>query len=271
MNVAQILSTATTKLKAADITTARLDAQLLVGDELDHDKSWLLAHPDAALTDLQVTHIQEKLTRRVAHEPMAYIRGKQEFYGREFMLNSQVLIPRPESEALIEELAKLQPAGVLVDVGTGSGCLAITAALEWPELEVCGLDISSEALEIAHQNAQKLGAKVQFEQHDLLANFTQSAHFIVANLPYVAPTWKRSKETNYEPSLALFAEDEGMALIKRLISQAASLLENDGYLLLEADPRQHQAISQCAKEQGFLLVQTRGFSLVFQRKQTKDS
>lgn len=265
MTVKEWLTDSSAALQKSGITTARLDAQLLLADELAKNKAWLLAHPATTLTKSQLTHLEQTLMRRTAREPMAYIRGRQEFYDREFFVDRHVLIPRPESEALIEFLGTLNPEGVVVDVGTGSGCLAITAALEWPRLEVCATDVSAEALAVAKRNARELNARVQFQQSDLLSDFDKPAHYILANLPYVDRAWQRSAETNHEPALALFAAENGLQLIGQLLPQAARILPASGYLLLEADPRQHAAIVHAAQEKGFRSVHQRDFALVLQR------
>ncbi|HMH70242.1 MAG TPA: HemK family protein methyltransferase, partial [Candidatus Saccharimonadales bacterium] len=198
----------------------------------------------------------------------------KEFYGRLFRVTPATLIPRPESETIITLLSEmisknssLLPTAPqqLVDVGTGSGCLGITAKLEIPELEVTLLDISRHALTVAEYNAKKLGATVAAHYSDLLSNYPLRADFIVANLPYVDTTWLRSPETNYEPQTALFAAEGGLHLIKRLIGQAEAHLSPHGSLLLEADPRQHAEIVTIAKSNGYSKREIRDFIIVLQK------
>jgi release factor glutamine methyltransferase len=162
-------------------------------------------------------------------------------------VTKDTLIPRPETEALIN-LAKTLNAQKILDVGTGSGCIAITLALEMPQTEIEAVDISPKALEIAQENAKNLGAKVKFYQSDLLEN-TEKYDVIVANLPYVDKNWDwLGSELDYEPETALYADDGGLELIKKLISQAPQHLNHDGYLLLEADRSQHEKIASYASD-----------------------
>jgi release factor glutamine methyltransferase len=268
MSIAEWLAQATNRLHSADIKSARLDALLLLTEVFDKEKTWLLAHDDTIISSPQQQELAAKLQRRLEREPIAYIRGHQEFYGRIFYVNSHVLIPRPDSEDLIELFLQLPrtDGDAFVDVGTGSGVLAITVKLEAPEVEVAAYDVSAEALAIARRNAITLQATITFSQNNLLEDATPHAfNFVMANLPYVAAEWQRSPETHYEPALALFANDEGLDLIKKLIIQAVSVIKPAGFLLLEADPRQHQAITNFAKAYNFTPISSKGFALTFQQ------
>ncbi|HSX28068.1 MAG TPA: peptide chain release factor N(5)-glutamine methyltransferase [Candidatus Saccharimonadales bacterium] len=268
INLHKWLHQATSSLQQAGVTSARLDALVLLADELGTNKAWVLAHPDEALSPQQLTRLADKLTRRAQRMPMAYIRGHQEFYGREFVVTPQVLIPRPESEALVDSLLTLPRTAhdTLLDVGTGSGALAITTKLERPDLHVMATDVSADALKVARQNATNLKADVSFAIRDLLHGVAaHSLTYIVANLPYVARSWERSAETNFEPALALFADDDGLALITTLIAQATQALSPKGWLLLEADPRQHTRIAELAKQHGFAVTASQGFAIVLHR------
>jgi len=261
MTIRDFLQRSITALTQAGVATARLDTLVLLSDTLQRDKSWLLAHGDETLPSDTLQDLQQKITTRSARIPLAYIRGKQEFYGREFTVMPDVLIPRPETEALIDLLKTYKPRQIL-DVGTGSGAIAITAALEIPSANVDACDISHTALAIAKKNATALGAKVSFFESDLLAAAPKKYDCIAANLPYVSESWQCSPETNAEPILALFAKDEGLALIKKLLSQAPQHLNNKGYVVLEADPRQHAVINAT---HGFKHIATTGFIIVLQK------
>lgn len=265
MTIKEFLLTTTKQFQATGNQSARLDAQLLLMDELQQSKAWLLTHDDETLNDTRLTRLQQKIERRLQREPMAYIRGHQEFYGRNFIVTPDVLIPRPETEAIISELIAMEPvAGAsLSDIGTGSGAIAITAKLELPQLEVHASDISPSALAVAKQNATIHSAEIIFQQQNLLKDVSaQNYDIIVANLPYVDRSWKRSPETNFEPAIALFANDNGLTLIKELITQAKDVLRPHGYLLLEADPKQHQAIIVAARTSGFSLKSHDGYIIV---------
>lgn len=273
--ISQWLARATRELQSASIESARLDALVLLCDELKWDKSRALAYPEQLLTPDQKQELDAKVDRRKKHEPLAYIRGFCEFYGRDFIVTPDVLIPRPETEVLID-LIKSLPAlnhetnnsPFLIDVGTGSGCIGLTARLEIPNFRVLLTDIDSSALEIARQNASRLRVEhVEFQQNNLLVNLTSSqpVHIIAANLPYVAADFSISPDAHHEPSLALFAEDEGHALIEQLLPQAASALVTDGYLLLESDPWQQDRIEKSATGHGFKTIARERFHLVLQK------
>ena len=199
------------------------------------------------------------------------------FYGRDFLISPDVLIPRPETEMVIDAVLNLvgrpylpgvKPSKAIlpqnltiVDVGTGSGCIAITLKLELPNAKVVATDISEGALKIAEKNTNNLGAKIDFLQSDLLEKVDIKPDLIVANLPYVDENWEwiDKEALSKEPVLALYADNGGLELIYRLIDQVA---ERDiKHLILEADPCQHERIINYAKKKGLTLRETRGFVL----------
>ena len=213
------------------------------------------------------------------NSPEAYKRGVQDFYGRDFKVTSDVLIPRPETEMIVDAILNLvgkpylpgvKPSAAkfpedltIVDVGTGSGCIAITLKLELPEAKVMGVDISEGALKVARENAKKYEADVELIKSDLLGAVDFQPDLVVANLPYVDENWEwiDKEALSKEPSLALYAEDGGLALIKKLIDQVTE--RKIKHLILEADPCQHERIQEYAKKKGLTLSETRGFILYF--------
>lgn len=267
------LMQATRQLVGAGISSAKLDAEIILTHTLGKGRTYIHAHDDEPLTERQLEIANARLQLRVDRTPLAYIIGHKEFYGHSFKVTPSTLIPRPESEAMIELLLAdeqqmqlgLHATRRLVDVGTGSGCLGISAKLALPELSVTLLDISRHALKVAQENAETLGAEITCMQSNLLANYPFTAHYILANLPYVDRSWERSPETNYEPDLALFADRDGLALIDRLIRDAPDHLAPGGHLLLEADPRQHATMIATAKASGLVLAARKGFILDFTR------
>lgn len=268
MTIEQFIKEASLIFTKAGIQSARLDAQVLLADVLRHDKSWLLAHPHHALTDGLLKLLRSQVAARAKRMPLAYVRSKQAFYGRDFTVNPTVLIPRPETEQLITELRglRLRRDSVLLDVGTGSGAIAITAALELPHFLIEACDISLDVIDVARHNADQLGAHIE---RFFVSNLLSEAGYydvIAANLPYVGPDWLRSPETNYEPGLALFADNQGLALIQKLLEQAPHHLTPNGHLLIEADPRQFDAIMAFAPKT-LMHRQTNGFILTFQYKE----
>lgn len=245
-----------------------LDAELLLAHVLKKRREWVLAHTETKLT-LDQTQRLDLLAKEVQQgKPLAYITGHKEFYGRNFKVTPDTLIPRPETEDIIESVLSLPPEKTkkILDIGTGSGCIAITLSLELSNVQVTAVDTSQKALKVAKKNAITLDAKVIFLQSDLLKNITKSNKFdvIVANLPYVDQNWQVSPGTAYEPKTALFADDGGLQLIRQLIEQSPDHLSNAGYLALEADTRQHESITEYASQHGFKLTQIQGLAMLFQ-------
>lgn len=271
MTIQQWLHEAAALLKSADISSARLDAELILAHTIRKTRTYLHAHPDDTL-DLRHLEIADaRLDLRRDRTPLAYILGHKDFYGRRFKTSPAALIPRPETEMFIELLHSLLPKNLplikekrkLVDVGTGTGIIGITAKLEWPELDVTLTDISQQALNLARENAQQLSAEVKLHRGDLLRGYGEAIDIIVSNPPYVDKTWDVSPETRTEPELALYASRGGLSIIEQLLNQASELLKPDGSLLLEADERQHSAIIQSAASHGLRHSESRGLILHF--------
>lgn len=267
------LRNATAKLNGIGIESARLDAEIILAHTLKHPRTFLHAHSEDTLEARFVEIANARIDLRLDRIPVAYIIGHKEFYGRRFKVTTSTLIPRPETEVMIDFLKEIMPSNLpllpqtvhLVDVGTGSGILGITAKLEFPELEVTLCDISTHALTIAEKNAQSLGAEVTLIKSDLLNDYPFKPDLILANLPYVDVEWDVSPETNHEPSEALYAAKNGLALIEKLIFQASSRQTSGGHLLLEADERQHDSIIQSARSHDLTPTSTRGLILCFQK------
>ncbi len=261
------LRDAAEQLAHVGITSALLDAEIILGHTLRKSRTWLHAHSDHTLEARELDIANARLELRLDRTPVAYIIGHREFYSRLFKVTPSVLIPRPESEEMITLLKESLPlhARTLLDVGTGSGCLGITAKLELPRLSVTLADVSRHALKVAEDNAQTLGADVTCLHSDLLTNTPGMYDIILANLPYVDRSWERSPETNHEPAIALFAEKHGLALIERLIVQAAPQMNPEGLLLIEADPEQHTAIIQYGENCDFHYIKTSGYIIALVR------
>lgn len=261
------LDQASYRLKQAGISSHWLDSELILAHVLQQDRTYLHAHDNQTIDKKSRQIASKHLRLRQKRYPLAYITGYKEFYGRNFRVTPDALIPRPESEQLITTLAdllKTDPLKYLVDVGTGSGCLGITAKLEHPDLSVALIDISTKALHIARENATTLNAEVTTQKGDLLNNYQSQPDIILANLPYVDKAWQRSPETEYEPKRALFAKENGLFLVNKLIIQSASLLRPGGYLLLEIDPRQNDTVEKTAWHHGFQIESKQDFCLCLQ-------
>lgn len=266
MNISAWLITATKQLKDIGITTSRLDAELILAETLRKNRTYLHAHLDEELDPRRVDIADARLDLRLDRVPLAYILGEKEFYGRSFIVSPQVLIPRPESEDLIEVFLEISAEDIashssLLDVGAGSGCLGITAKLERPNITVTLSDNSQQALEVARKNAEALHADVELRQQDLLTGQIEPLNYILANLPYVDESWATSPEVRHEPQQALFADDGGLEFIFRLLEQVPRHLQQNGWLLLEADPEQHHRIIEKSKNYGLIHQKTRGYCI----------
>lgn len=255
MTISDWLKVATKSLKNIGISSARLDAELILANTLRKNRTYLHTHLDEKIDPRRLDIANARLDLRLDRVPIAYILGYKEFYGRRFTVSPSVLIPRPESEDLISLFLELTASEItektLIDVGTGSGCLGITAKLERNNLSVILSDVSKPALKIAKKNADALKADVTIQQQSLLNGQIRPVDYIFANLPYVDKDWDVSPELKYEPDIALFAEGEGLKLILELISQAPRCLTSNGLLFIEADPCQHNRIINIAIKNGF--------------------
>jgi release factor glutamine methyltransferase len=273
------LDKANKKLASIEIPSAHLDAELLLAYAIKKTRTYLHAHGEQVICLKELDLANSYLDLRIDRMPIAYIIGQKEFYSRNFTVTQSTLIPRPESETIIELLSEiikpttnnLQSTNYnlrsttydLLDLGTGSGCLGITAKLEFPHLEVNLADISPKALDIARLNAKPLKTSVNIVQSDLFTNLNQKFDIILANLPYVDKKWNCSPETIFEPSLALFANDNGESIIKRLINDVLSHLNKNGYLIIEADPRQHKSLINYAENKNLIKISQKGYSVAF--------
>jgi release factor glutamine methyltransferase len=260
------------RLRAAHVPSHTLATELLLLHALGRDRTWLYTHPEAPLDLADAEKYFALIERRAAGEPTQYLTGKQEFWGLEFEVTPAVLIPRPETEHLMEvALARLGPRGFILhlnsglpreklrvaDVGTGSGCLAVALAGELPHAEVFAMDISGAALEVARRNATRhhVADRIHFLQADLLEALKQEAQsfdLIVSNPPYVArkdaPQLQREVR-DHEPQAALFGGPSGVEIYARLIEEAGKLLRPGGILVLELGYNSAEHVRAILKEQ----------------------
>jgi release factor glutamine methyltransferase len=248
----QLAAVAARELEAAGIPapTAALDAGLLARHALGWDLATWLTHRDEPAGIGFERRFTALVARRRAREPVAYIRGVQEFWGREFRVTPAVLIPRPESELLIEAAAPFAASNgaVIVDIGTGSGCVAITLALEHPDARVYATDVSESALVVAFDNASRLGAegRVQWVRGTYLADCPRAVDLIVSNPPYIAERDRNDlapEVRDFEPSTALFAGPDGLRDIRAILHAARLSLVNEGRLLMEIGAGQADAVA----------------------------
>jgi release factor glutamine methyltransferase len=255
-SIATILATATHCLAHAGCDTPRLDAELLLAHTLNKNRTWLYTHPETILAKKQLATFGALLQRREQREPVAYLTGHREFYGLDFWVTPDVLIPRPETELLVESAIRLAAGTAsltIADIGTGSGCIAIALAKSIPAAKLLAVDVSAKALRVAQQNAQQnnVSARILFLQSSLLTPLAQPVDMIVSNPPYVS---KPQLDTlmpeikYYEPALALDGGEDGLNIIEELLSQAREKLSPGGSLLVEIGAFQGAAITRLAQE-----------------------
>lgn len=274
MTVQEFLESAADRLKRAGITSARLDTLILLEDALCLNRAQLLARPEDKIPPKTEVELNKKIVQRIRHVPLAYLRGKVEFYGREFIISEHVLVPRPETEVMIDELKTILRATVapaqplIIDVGTGSGAIAVTSKLELPHARVIATDIDPEALKAARKNAKKLGAEIKFLQGDLLDVTTidrQQLTALLANLPYVPERYGINQAAEHEPKHAIFGGKDGLSLYRRLWEQIAQLPNPPIWVLTESLPTQHDDMFDLAQRAGFDLHSSQVLIQVFGR------
>lgn len=265
--VSDWLSESTAILQKAGISSARLDCLILLEDELRRDRSYILAHPEVAINQKYIKSLSLKLNQRKRHVPIAYIRKKIEFYRRTFFVNNDVLVPRPESESMISllKLINFAPGVVnIADIGTGSGVLGITAALEISNSVVDLYDNSREAIEIAKKNSKRFGIKLKTRLSDLLTNLDGKYDVMLANLPYVPLNFPVSKSIKHEPENAIFSDNSGLSHYKKFWNQLKQLKsDRPDHIIVESLPQQHAQQISLAKSTGYKIILTEGFIQYF--------
>lgn len=241
----------------------RLDAQMLVllacGQGL-HQRAWLLTHDGDVLTQQQQATLQAALARRLADEPMAYITGSKEFFGLPLQVDARVLDPRPDTETLVEwalELLHQRLEPRVVDLGTGSGAIALALKSHCPEAQVEAVDASGDALDVARANAQHLGLEVQFAQGSWLEPVQDNFDLIVSNPPYIASADPHLQALRHEPLTALASGMDGLDDIRTIIAQSPQHLLPGGWLLLEHGYDQAEAVRALLVQSGFAHAQSR--------------
>jgi release factor glutamine methyltransferase len=256
--IAETLKEASEHLRAASVPNDLLDAQTLLAEAIGKDRSYLIINFNQQISEDVLSKYQKMVSRRAAGEPLQYITGHQEFFGLDFEVTPDVLIPRPETELIVEETIRLVQQNriarsgipVIIDVGAGSGCIAVTLARELGDARVIASDISLPALRVARRNAARhaLDNRVGFVASDLLDAFAEKsfADFILSNPPYVSnvemPTLQREVR-DWEPQVALTDSNDGLSIYRRLLKDASSRLKPGGYLICEMGYTQSERIS----------------------------
>jgi release factor glutamine methyltransferase len=264
------LVAATQRLTSNGVDSPKLDSEVLLGYVLACTRAQLYAHPERVLSEEERSRFEQLVVRRCQHEPVAYLVGQKAFYGLDLVVDPRVLIPRPETELLVDMVLDVvlqydvassrgrngrKPAGgqlLVADIGTGSGAVSVAVAANTESTLVYAVDISQEALEVAQTNARRHGLehRIRFLHGDLLAPLPELVDIIAGNLPYVAQSeWPKLAPgiTNYEPPLALLGGADGLDYIRRLLDQAPGYLKSGGVVLLEVGANQGSAVAEMAQ------------------------
>lgn len=255
------LSIAQALQEARALGVDRLDTLMLLADTLACSRTWLLAHDDATLSAEQGTRLRARLARRAAGEPLAYLLGEKEFHGLMLQVDSNVLVPRPDTEVLVDwalELLAGAPHQNVVDLGTGSGAIALAVKHAQPIATVAATDLSPAALDIARANAHRLGLDVEFIEGPWWQAVPQRRfHLVLSNPPYIAAGDEHLAVLVHEPALALTPGGDGLDALRCIVAGAAAHLEPGGWLLLEHGFDQADAVQALLREHGFAGIQTR--------------
>ncbi len=252
MNVADAITFATEALRTAGTPEPARDAKVLLAHSLGKQKTFLIAYPEFELTDEQQTRFRGVIERRAGREPLQHILGRQEFYGRDFRVSPDVLIPRPETEAIVELAVSFladRPEPRFLDIGTGSGCIAVSVAAELPTAHGLATDISPAALAVARENAETHGVadRVTFIERDLFGPAVGGEFDLIAsNPPYIPLEEFRVLEPEvreFEPRSALTDEGDGLAVIRKIITTAPDHLKPGGKLLVEIGFGQSESVA----------------------------
>jgi release factor glutamine methyltransferase len=239
VTIRDALRAAVERLERHHVSNPRLTAELLLAHALTVTREYLYAHDDRVLEEFESQKLEDLIYDRIGGVPLQYIVGRQEFYGRYFQVSPDVLIPRPETEYIVEAVLEAGPPEdgcSILDVGTGSGCIAVTLALEVANSRVFAADISEAALHVAKQNAAQLGADVAFACIDAMDAIRGRFDFIVSNPPYVhrdQMTHLQREVRDHEPHVALFSPDDELSIYRKLIEGSGQMLTAGGYLIME--------------------------------------
>jgi len=257
MTVLEVLHATTAYFKKHDVDNPRLNAEHLLAHVLKRKRIELYLEFERELTESELAPLRDLVKRRGEGEPLQHLLGTAEFCGHVFLCDKRAMVPRPETEELVELLGSeiRHPKSEILDVGTGSGVIALSLAFKFPEAKIFAVDISDDALALAKENATKLNlsSRVRFVKSDLLENVEGTFDFIVANLPYISIQDRDtlSREVLHDPAVALFASTRGDELVRALIAQAPSRLRPGGMLALEIGIAQSETLFAALAEKNY--------------------
>jgi release factor glutamine methyltransferase len=259
----EVLQSMTAYFTERGVEHPRLNAEHLIGQVLKLSRLELYLEFETKLNEEELATLRELVKRRAHGEPLQHLLGTVEFCGHEFLTDKRAMVPRPETEELVEFLKSeiRNPKSEILDVGTGSGVIALSLAVRFPDSKVYAIDVSDDALSLAKENAARLGLieRVQFQKGDLLGNFSERFDLIVANLPYVSMQDRHllAREVLHDPEVALFGGERGDELVRRLIEQASSHLNPGGLLALEIGINQAEALGDFLRQKNYHDIQSK--------------
>ena len=252
-------------LRRAGIQSNRIDTSLILEKVTGRPRSWLFAHNEEDLPEKAAREFMNLVSRRAERVPLVHLTNSREFYGLDFFINENVLTPRIETEVMVDLAVKFAPKNSsLIDVGTGSGAIAIAIKKHRPDLKVSATDITDEALAVASKNALAHETDIKIYKSDLLESVSGKYDTIVANLPYLKDDASLMPEVKKEPAVALFGGPDGLNLYRRLLDQLPSHLEKGGWLFTECDPWQQDDLIAASEKKGLVDKEKSYFILGFQ-------
>ena len=258
MNISNLLANGSRILKSNSIKTHVLDSELILSDILKLQKEKLITNSDQSVSEKVINNFNKLILRRTKKEPIAYILNKREFWSKDFFVNQNTLIPRPETELLCEQLIKIFKGKSInfLDIGTGTGCILLTILSEISEAKGIGLDISKKAIDVARRNSKNLNltSRAKFFTRSLEEIYGYKFDLVVSNPPYIKSIDLKNLQEDvrkFEPKIALDGGKEGLDVIKKVIYKSKTILKKLGLLALEIGHGQHYKVSQILKKQGF--------------------
>jgi len=258
MNISSLLASGSRILKSNSIKTHVLDSELILSDILKLQKEKLITNSDQSVSEKVINNFNKLILRRTKKEPIAYILNKREFWSKDFFVNQNTLIPRPETELLCEQLIKIFKGKSInfLDIGTGTGCILLTILSEISEAKGIGLDISKKAIDVARRNSKNLNltSRAKFFTRSLEEIYGYKFDLVVSNPPYIKSIDLKNLQEDvrkFEPKIALDGGKEGLDVIKKVIYKSKTILKKLGLLALEIGHGQHYKVSQILKKQGF--------------------
>lgn len=265
MTLDEALQFGTKQLKRAGIESARIDSSLLLAKVMDMPRANVLAHLDDEMDPILASDFIELINERAKRRPLVHLTNTREFYGIDLYIDENVLTPRIETEKMVDFAIKHAPQnGKLIDVGTGSGAIAIAIKTHRPDIEVWATEVNDEALSVARRNIEKRELDINLEKSDLFSNISQTFDVVATNLPYLQDDADLMPEVQKEPAVALFGGQDGLDIYRQFLKELPQHLNASGYLFTECDPWQQASLKEEAAKIGLQPIEEDYFILGFQ-------